>query len=95
MKQVDRGNYCSQNPYSDRPQSIGFGVTISAPHMVSTEQTSLMPSPPIIHSEVLISLCRPNQQSGHLQVLLFVLALSSSGKNTRVSFLWTSGARHY
>ena len=35
MKEVDRGNYCSHSPYSDRPQSIGFGVTISAPHMVS------------------------------------------------------------
>lgn len=33
MKQVDRGNYCPHNPYSDRPQTIGFGVTISAPHM--------------------------------------------------------------
>ena len=33
MKQVDRGNYCYQNPYTDRPQPIGFGATISAPHM--------------------------------------------------------------
>ncbi|XP_043188317.1 protein-L-isoaspartate(D-aspartate) O-methyltransferase-like isoform X1 [Amphibalanus amphitrite] len=33
MRQVDRGNYCAHNPYSDRPQSIGYGVTISAPHM--------------------------------------------------------------
>ncbi|XP_037072539.1 protein-L-isoaspartate(D-aspartate) O-methyltransferase-like isoform X2 [Pollicipes pollicipes] len=33
MRQVDRGNYCPHNPYSDRPQSIGYGVTISAPHM--------------------------------------------------------------
>lgn len=34
MKNVDRGNYVSKNPYSDAPQSIGYGVTISAPHMV-------------------------------------------------------------
>jgi len=33
MAQVDRGNYCPHSPYSDRPQSIGYGVTISAPHM--------------------------------------------------------------
>jgi len=36
MKKVDRGNYVSRNPYFDSPQSIGFGVTISAPHMVRT-----------------------------------------------------------
>lgn len=34
MKQVDRGNYVSKNPYMDGPQYIGYGVTISAPHMV-------------------------------------------------------------
>lgn len=34
MKAVDRGNYVSTSPYLDQPQSIGYGVTISAPHMV-------------------------------------------------------------
>jgi len=34
MKSVDRGNYVSMHPYLDQPQSIGYGVTISAPHMV-------------------------------------------------------------
>lgn len=34
MKAVDRGNYTSKSPYLDQPQGIGFGVTISAPHMV-------------------------------------------------------------
>lgn len=34
MKAVDRGNYASSSPYSDEPQRIGYGVTISAPHMV-------------------------------------------------------------
>lgn len=34
MKSVDRGNYVSMSPYLDQPQSIGYGVTISAPHMV-------------------------------------------------------------
>ncbi len=33
MKAVDRHNYCSYNPYEDSPQSIGYGATISAPHM--------------------------------------------------------------
>merc|ERR1719369_2212272 len=33
MVRVDRGNYVSTNPYMDSPQSIGYKVTISAPHM--------------------------------------------------------------
>eukprot|EP00667_Euglena_gracilis_P024231 EG_transcript_27756 len=34
MLSVDRGNYCaSRGVYDDRPQSIGYNVTISAPHM--------------------------------------------------------------
>ncbi|CAH1175758.1 unnamed protein product [Phaedon cochleariae] len=33
MLAVNRGNYSKNNPYMDSPQDIGFGVTISAPHM--------------------------------------------------------------
>ncbi|XP_050711835.1 protein-L-isoaspartate(D-aspartate) O-methyltransferase-like isoform X2 [Eriocheir sinensis] len=33
MLRVDRGKYSKNNPYMDSPQGIGFGVTISAPHM--------------------------------------------------------------
>ena len=33
MRNVDRGNYSPRSPYLDSPQPIGFGVTISAPHM--------------------------------------------------------------
>ena len=33
MRKVNRGNYCDFSPYLDSPQSIGYGVTISAPHM--------------------------------------------------------------
>lgn len=33
MLAVDRGHFCLNNPYMDAPQGIGFGVTISAPHM--------------------------------------------------------------
>jgi protein-L-isoaspartate(D-aspartate) O-methyltransferase len=30
---VDRAHYAPSSPYSDSPQSIGYGATISAPHM--------------------------------------------------------------
>jgi len=33
MLRVDRGKYSKANPYMDSPQGIGYGVTISAPHM--------------------------------------------------------------
>lgn len=34
MLRVDRSNYCpSQTPYADSPCGIGYGATISAPHM--------------------------------------------------------------
>jgi len=33
MLQVDRGKYAKLNLYMDAPQTIGYGVTISAPHM--------------------------------------------------------------
>lgn len=35
MKKVDRGNFAKFNAYADSPQSIGYAVTISAPHMVN------------------------------------------------------------
>ncbi|CAD6196451.1 unnamed protein product [Caenorhabditis auriculariae] len=33
MLAVDRGDFTNNNPYEDRPQTIGFNATISAPHM--------------------------------------------------------------
>ncbi|XP_050422395.1 protein-L-isoaspartate(D-aspartate) O-methyltransferase isoform X2 [Adelges cooleyi] len=33
MRTVDRQYYVSQAPYRDEPQAIGYGATISAPHM--------------------------------------------------------------
>ncbi|KAJ2803941.1 hypothetical protein H4R20_002692 [Coemansia guatemalensis] len=33
MRRVDRAHFSRHNPYEDSPQSIGFGATISAPHM--------------------------------------------------------------
>ena len=41
MKKVDRGNYVKHNPYVDSPQSIGYHVTISAPHMVGIDKFKL------------------------------------------------------
>lgn len=34
--QVDRGDYAPSSPYVDSPQYIGYGATISAPHMHAT-----------------------------------------------------------
>lgn len=33
MRKLDRGHYTNRDPYADAPQDIGFGATISAPHM--------------------------------------------------------------
>jgi len=33
MMAVNQAHYCPHNPYYDAPQTIGFGATISAPHM--------------------------------------------------------------
>ncbi|XP_076464307.1 protein-L-isoaspartate(D-aspartate) O-methyltransferase-like [Babylonia areolata] len=33
MKKVDRAHFSKRSPYRDTPQSIGYSVTISAPHM--------------------------------------------------------------
>ena len=41
MKAIDRGFYSRHNPYQDSPQSIGYAVTISAPHMVKTTISSI------------------------------------------------------
>ncbi|VDO87429.1 unnamed protein product [Schistosoma curassoni] len=34
MLSVDRGYFARSNSYEDRPSSIGYAATISAPHMV-------------------------------------------------------------
>jgi protein-L-isoaspartate(D-aspartate) O-methyltransferase len=33
MMAIDRGKYVRDEPYQDAPQTIGYGATISAPHM--------------------------------------------------------------
>ncbi|XP_018013505.1 protein-L-isoaspartate(D-aspartate) O-methyltransferase isoform X2 [Hyalella azteca] len=41
MLMVDRGKYSKNSPYQDSPQGIGYGVTISAPHMHACALTLL------------------------------------------------------
>jgi protein-L-isoaspartate(D-aspartate) O-methyltransferase len=44
LSRVDRGNYAAVDPYTDSPQSIGHGVTISAPHMHAIALEYLLPA---------------------------------------------------
>lgn len=43
LMSVDRANYCATQPYQDSPQSIGYGATISAPHMHAHAAENLLP----------------------------------------------------
>ncbi|KAL8825058.1 MAG: hypothetical protein Q9191_004645 [Dirinaria sp. TL-2023a] len=43
MLGVDRAHYAPALPYQDSPQPIGFGATISAPHMHASACESLLP----------------------------------------------------
>jgi protein-L-isoaspartate(D-aspartate) O-methyltransferase len=47
MNRVDRANYVVtaslQHAYSDAPQTIGFGATVSAPHMHALATEALLP----------------------------------------------------
>ncbi|KAF9384601.1 hypothetical protein CPB97_005533 [Podila verticillata] len=40
---VDRGKYSRFQPYEDAPQTIGYGATISAPHMHASALEALSP----------------------------------------------------
>lgn len=42
MTETDRKYYCPKYPYIDAPQGIGYGATISAPHMVTTYNKSFL-----------------------------------------------------
>ena len=46
MSSVDRAHYTTYSPYEDSPQGIGFGATISAPHMHASACESLLPFMP-------------------------------------------------
>ncbi|RKF54982.1 Protein-L-isoaspartate O-methyltransferase [Golovinomyces cichoracearum] len=43
MIKVDRAHYAPQRPYEDAPQPIGWGATISAPHMHASAAENLLP----------------------------------------------------
>lgn len=43
LSQVDRAHYSPATPYHDSPQIIGYGATISAPHMHAAAAESLLP----------------------------------------------------
>ena len=43
MTRVDRAHYAPHSPYEDSPQTIGFGATISAPHMHASACENLLP----------------------------------------------------
>ena len=74
MTKVDRAHYAPSRPYSDSPQPIGYGATISAPHMHS-------------HAcEYLIDYLKPGARvldvgsgSGYLTHVIANLVTSSSG----------------
>lgn len=40
---VDRAHYAPRHPYEDSPQPIGYGATISAPHMHASAVEHLLP----------------------------------------------------
>lgn len=42
--QVDRAKFISTFPYQDSPQSIGYGATISAPHVHAKALEELEPN---------------------------------------------------
>lgn len=44
MAAVDRANYCEHEPYQDAPQALGYGATISAPHMHAICLEALAPA---------------------------------------------------
>ncbi|KAL6721225.1 hypothetical protein ACLMJK_000327 [Lecanora helva] len=43
MLSVDRAHFSPYAPYTDSPQTIGYGATISAPHMHASAAESLLP----------------------------------------------------
>ncbi|RKF60352.1 Protein-L-isoaspartate O-methyltransferase [Erysiphe neolycopersici] len=43
MLKVDREHYAPSRPYEDAPQPIGWGATISAPHMHASAAEALVP----------------------------------------------------
>ena len=72
--QVDRAHYSPATPYCDSPQTIGFGATISAPHMHASAAESLLP---YLHSDARV--LDIGSGSGYLTAVLANL-VGASGK---------------
>lgn len=72
--QVDRAHYAPATPYRDSPQTIGFGATISAPHMHASAAESLLP---YLHSDARV--LDIGSGSGYLTAVLANL-IGPSGK---------------
>ena len=43
LEEVDRKHFVPQNPYADAPQTLGYGATISAPHMHAIVLEEMLP----------------------------------------------------
>ncbi len=68
MHRVDRAAYCKKGengPYLDCPQDIGFGATISAPHMHALALKILEPYIPINDETVVLDV---GSGTGYLSV---------------------------
>ncbi|KAL9126772.1 MAG: hypothetical protein Q9217_004220, partial [Psora testacea] len=65
---VDRAHYSPLSPYEDSPQGIGFGATISAPHMHASACESLLPY--ILHHHPSARVLDIGSGSGYLTAVL-------------------------
>ncbi|WWC69479.1 protein-L-isoaspartate O-methyltransferase [Kwoniella pini CBS 10737] len=76
MRKVDRKNYVPDQSYAyeDSPQRIGFGATISAPHMHAHACENLLSFLPIVNSPHTGAILDVGSGSGYLTAVLHRLA---------------------
>jgi len=80
MMSVDRAHYCPSSPlsaYEDSPQSIGYGATISAPHMHVAACESLLPFMPENEGAKVLDI---GSGSGYLTHVMANLVCGADGK---------------
>ncbi|KAJ9604139.1 hypothetical protein H2200_011662 [Cladophialophora chaetospira] len=80
MSSVDRAHYCPSSPnaaYEDSPQPIGFGATISAPHMHASACESLLPFMPEGKGAKVLDI---GSGSGYLTHVLANIVCGADGK---------------
>ena len=65
MLSVDRGFFAPSNPYEDSPQSLGYGATISAPHMHGIALEHLLPNIMVSVGYCLICVIKIIVESSH------------------------------